>query len=58
MDKFDSTKAKEWLDKAIKYFPSDKTVVDLKEKLLNRIENLSETELKEWQFFLTKALVS
>jgi len=44
-----------WLEKAEKYFPSEKCTIDLKEKILRLFE---ESESDEWHMFLIKALVS
>ncbi|CAF0719668.1 unnamed protein product [Brachionus calyciflorus] len=56
VEKFDPIRAKEWIDKTVKVFPYEKTVIDLKEKLFDLVEDLSDKELNEWEIFLTKAL--
>lgn len=56
-DKIDLVKAKEMLGKAEKYFPFDKNVINLKEKLFDLIENISQNEFVDWESFLIKALV-
>lgn len=53
-DNFD--RASEWLDKAERFYPFSKEVLDLKEKLFNKnLKNMSQTE---WESYLKQACVS
>lgn len=60
-ENFDVNKAKEWLSSAEKHFPFDKIIIGLKEKLHNLVDMINENdkdELKNWELFLTKAIVN
>ncbi len=54
-DKFDSTSASKWLEKAEQAFPYDQQVLELKERLFNILE--SNTQNNDWEMFLLKGLV-
>ena len=53
-EKFESTAASKWLEKAEQAYPYEKQVIEFKERLYNLFETSSQTQ--DWEQFLLKGI--